>query len=351
MPDTRTASVGEHDATDIFKRLDLPIPFNSGANLLRARGDGIFRLELETRILGLGDEGRRAGHVLVRRVGARTDERHLDLIRPVVLLGFSSELGDGRGEIRREWTVDMGLELGQVDFDHLVVFRVLVRGEVVRELLGVVGDQRAVRGVEIVAHPVVEGEEGGRGADFSSHVADRSHASAAERFDTRSGVLDDGTCSTLDGKNAGDLENDVLGGCPTTNLSNEVDTNDFGALELPRKTSHDVNGISTADTTSNHPKATGVGRVRVGANHETTGEGVVFEDDLVDDARAGFPETETVFGGGGSQKIVDLLVDVDSTLEILDATDLGLDQVVAVDGGGDGGGIHAGGHELEDGHL
>lgn len=236
----------------------------------------------------------------------------------------------------------MGLEFGKVDFDDLVVFGVLVGGEVVSKLFGIVGDQGAVGGVEIVDHAVVKGEEGGGGADFGAHVADGSHASGAERFDARAGVLDDGTCSTLDGENAGDLENDVLGGSPTTDFPDEIDTNDLWALELPRKTRHDVNGISASDTAGNHTEATGVGGVRVSADHETTGESIVFEDDLVDDTGARFPEAEAVFGGSGGQKVVDFLVDVDSALEILDTTDLSFDQVVAVDGCGDGGGIHTG---------
>lgn len=351
LTDARTASVGEDDSTDIFESLDLTITFNGGANLLGTRGDGECRLELKTSVLGLGDEGSGAGHVLVGRVGAGTDEGDLDLIGPVVLLGFGGELGDGGGEIRSERTVDMGLEFGKVDFDDLVVFGVLVGNEVVRELLGVVGDHGTAGSFEIVGHAVVEGEKRGGSTDFSTHVADSSHAGATERFDTRAGVLDDGTCSALDGKNASDLENDVLGGSPTTDFSDEIDTNDLGALELPRKTSHDVNGVSTSDTAGNHTETTGVGCVGISADHETTGEGIVFEDDLMDDTRARFPEAEAVFSGGGSQKVVNLLVDVDSALKILDATDLCLDQVVAVDGCGDGGGVHTGGHELEDGHL
>ena len=53
----------------------------------------------------------------------------------------------------------------------------------------------------------------------------------------------------------------------------------------------------------------------------------------------------------GSQKVINLLVDVDSACQILDAANLGLDEMVTVDGGGDGGGVHARGHELQKGHL
>ena len=47
------------------------------------------------------------------------------------------------------------------------------------------------------------------------------------------------------------------------------------------------------------------------------------------------------------QKVINLLVDVDGACEILDTADLGLNQVVAVDGGGYGGRRHPCGHELK----
>ena len=72
-------------------------------------------------------------------------------------------------------------------------------------------------------------------------------------------------------------------------------------------------------------------------DHKTTGESVVLEGDLVDDTGARLPETETV-GGSGSKEV---LVDVDGALEILGTADLSLNQVVAVDGGGNSGSVHA----------
>jgi len=61
--------------------------------------------------------------------------------------------------------------------------------------------------------------------------------------------------------------------------------------------------------------------------------------------------TDSYLRGGSSQKVVNLLVDVDSTLKIGDTTNLGLNQVITVDGGGDSGPIHPGRHELQDSHL
>ena len=86
----------------------------------------------------------------------------------------------------------------------------------------------------------------------------------------------------------------TLGSSPARELASEVDTDDLGALQLPGKTSHNIDRISTTDTASNHAKTTSVRGVRVGTDHKTTGESVVLEDNLVDDTRARLPETETV---------------------------------------------------------
>ena len=138
---------------------------------------------------------------------------------------------------------------------------------------------------------------------------------------------------------------------PARHLASELDTNDLGGLELPGKVGHDIDGISTTDTDGSHTETTTVGGVGVSADQETAGESVVLEENLVDDTRAGAPETNVVLGAGSGEEVVDLLVDADGAVQILGATDLGLDQMVAVDGGGVGDRVHAGGHELEDGHL
>lgn len=143
----------------------------------------------------------------------------------------------------------------------------------------------------------------------------------------------------------------TLRSSPAAHLASELNTDDLRGLQLPRQTGHDIDGVGSTNTNSGHTETTGVGSVRVGTDHETTGEGVVLEDDLVNDTRAGLPETDVVLGARGAQEVVDLLVDVVGAGKILLATDLGLNQVVAVDGGGSGNAGHAGAHELQKSHL
>jgi hypothetical protein len=138
---------------------------------------------------------------------------------------------------------------------------------------------------------------------------------------------------------------------PAANLAGQLDTNRLGALQLPRDIGHDIDSISTANTTSDHAETTSVGGVRVGTDHQTARERVVFEDNLVDNARAGPPKANAVPGSSGGKEVVDLLVSLDGPLQILRATRLGLNQVVAVYGGGDGGCGHTSRHELKERHL
>ena len=55
--------------------------------------------------------------------------------------------------------------------------------------------------------------------------------------------------------------------------------------------------------------------------------------------------------GRSTQKVVNLPVNVDGSLKVRDTANLSLNQVVTVNGGGDGCAIHSSGHELQDSHL
>lgn len=190
---------------------------------------------------------------------------------------------------------------GTYNLDDLVVLGVFVGLQVVCEPLSVSSDVTALSSLEIVDHTVVEGEHRSRRTNFGTHVADRGHTRARERFDTRTRVLDDSTSTALDRKNTSDLEDDVLGSSPAADLAREINTDDLGALKLPRNASHNVDGVGTTDTARDHTETTSVGSMRVGTDHKTTGESVVFEDNLMNDSGTGFPETEAILRGKKDQ--------------------------------------------------
>ncbi|KAI6755925.1 hypothetical protein HG531_005031 [Fusarium graminearum] len=342
-----TTSVGKNDTAELLEGLELAITLNGGADLLGTRSDSESRLGLDTVVESITGNGSSTGHVLVGGVGARTDQADLELLGPAVLLDSLAELGDGSSQIGSERTVDVGLELREVDLDKLVVLDVLVRAEAVGVRAGEVTDLLSLGGGEVIVHAIVEGED----REVTYHVANSSHTSARDGIGSGAVVFDDGTSATLDSEDISNLEDNILRSSPAVELAGQLNTNDVRGLQFPVEVGHNIDGISTTDTDSGHTKTTTIDSVRVSTNKKTTGEAVVLEKNLVDDTGTGLPETDIVLGTGSGKEVVNLLVDVNSASKILGTTDLSLNQVVTVDSGGVGNLVHASRHELEDGHL
>ena len=209
LSNARTASVGKDDTTVLLEGLQLTITLNSGANLLRTGGNGEERLGLQAMIKGIpGDRGG-TGHVLIGGVGARTDETDLELFRPLIGLDSLLELGDGGSKIGSEGTVNVRLQLRQVDLNQLVILGTLIFAKLLGVGPGEVANVLTLSGLQVVVHAVIVGEKRGGSTNFSTHVTDGTHTGARKRVDTRSVVLNDGTSTTLDSEEASDLKDDI----------------------------------------------------------------------------------------------------------------------------------------------
>lgn len=209
LTDTRTAGVGQNHTAELLEGLELTITLDGGANLLGTGSDSEESLGLDAVVESVLGDGGGTAHVLVGGVGARADQTDLELLRPAVGLDGILELGDGGGQIGSERTVNVRLELGQVDLQELVVLGALVFAELLGVEAGEVTNVGTLGGGEVVVHAVVEGEDGGGGTNFSTHVANGTHTSGGEGVDTRTVVFDDGTGTTLDGQVTSDAENDI----------------------------------------------------------------------------------------------------------------------------------------------
>ena len=71
-----------------------------------------------------------------------------------------------------------------------------------------------------------------------------------------------------------------------------------------------------------------------------------FGGDCVSDDAQKIHKMDSHLGGGGTQKVINLLINVNGALKIGNTANLGLNQVVTVNGSGDGSAIHSSGHEL-----
>jgi len=204
-----TASICQNHTTELLEGGKLAITLDGGSNLLGTRGNGEEGLGLDAVVEGIASDGGGAGHILIGGVGARTNQTNLKLLRPAVGLDSLTELGDRSGKIWGKWAVDVWLELRQVDLDQLIVLGTLILSQLLCVDTSKVTDVLTLGDGKVVVHAVVEWEEGGRSANFRTHVADGSHTSARDAVDTRAVVLNNGTSSTLDGQNSGNLKNDI----------------------------------------------------------------------------------------------------------------------------------------------
>jgi hypothetical protein len=346
-----TASVGKDNTTSLGKSVHDTVTFDGSTNLFGTRGDGVLSLSLNSVSSSLFSEGSRASHIFVRRVGAGTDETNTEISGPVVLDDSFLELRDGGGKIRSEGTVDMGFKLVEINLNELIILSTFIRGEVVLEGISEISNGSTLGGNKVVSHAVVVREQGGGGSDFSTHVTDGTHTSGRDRVNTLTGVFNNSTSTTLDSQDTSNLKDDILGGGPARKVSVKLNANDLGALEFPRNVSHNINGISTTDTNGDHTKTTSVRGVRISTDHKTTGESIVLKDDLMDDTGTGLPETNVVLGSGSGQEVVDFLVDIDGTSQILYTTNLSFNQVITVNSGRDGNAGKTSRHELQKSHL
>jgi hypothetical protein len=98
---------------------------------------------------------------------------------------------------------------GTHNVDNLVILGAVVCSKVVGKPFCIFGNVRPLRGIEVVDHTFVEGEDGRCRTNLCAHVTDSRHTGARKRFDARTLILHDGSGSTLDSENSGDLQDDI----------------------------------------------------------------------------------------------------------------------------------------------
>ena len=161
----------------------------------------------------------------------------------------------------------MRLQFTQIDFNDLIKIGFWIRvnlcvsGEVLADTVGHFRDICAACGTQVPLHAIVVPECRCRRSNFRPHVADCAFARAAQRLSSFAKIFHDATCATFHGEHACNLQNNVLGGSPTRKFSGEFDSDQFGKLQFPWHTRHDINRICSANTYSNHAQSTRIDRV------------------------------------------------------------------------------------------
>mmetsp|Transcript_32519 Transcript_32519/g.81519 ORF Transcript_32519/g.81519 Transcript_32519/m.81519 type:complete len:453 (-) Transcript_32519:772-2130(-) len=211
LTDAGTARVGEHLSTAGLESLQNTITLDGGTNLLRTGGHSETALHLDTLGGGLGHQVGRAAQILVRAVGAASDQTVTQLARPVVLLENSAELANRSGQIGSERTVEMRLKSRQIDLHHFVVLSTFISAQVLGKLTSCISNVLAVGCCQVIIHTAIERESTSGSSNLGTHVTDSTHASARHAIYTRTKVLDDCTGTTLHCENTSHLQDDILG--------------------------------------------------------------------------------------------------------------------------------------------
>lgn len=203
---------------------------------------------------------------------------------------------------------------------------------------------------QIVAALLVVGKDRGCGSQLGAHIGNGGLTGCRELLGVTE-ILDDGGSAAGRAEDAGQLENDVFGRHPARELALELDSDDHRPSERPRFAGHHFHCVGSAHADGQHRKTAGIGGVRVGTDHESTGGGQVLEDDLVNDALAWGTKADTMGGSGALQEVVDFLVLAVSVHQVELCTAAGSDQVIAVDAGWHCHLLETGLHVLQHSHL
>ena len=107
---------------------------------------------------------------------------------------------------------------------------------------------------------------------------------------------------------SGDIEDHVLGCGPAAQLAGQIHRDVPRVEHLPRQAGDHLDRVRAADADRAGAETAGVRRVRVGADDQRAGEGIVLQHHLVDDAGARSPEAAAILRRRRAQEIVDLLV-------------------------------------------
>ena len=357
LADARPAGIGHHRAADRQQIVQQPVALGRLADLLRSGIDNQLGFCLQPFRFGLPGDAGRAAQVLIGRVRARADQSHFHLPGIALFAHDRSEIGDRVRCVGRERPVDMRLERRQVDVDHpVVIFRGVgsrfgIRDQVGGDPVGQRGYLLAPGGAQVAGHRLVVRKQRGRCPDLGAHVTDRRLARSRKRGRSFAEVLDHGIRTALDGQQAGELQDHVLGRGPTAQLARKTYADDLRHLQFPRHAGHHVHGVGSADADRDHAQSSGIRRVRIGPDHHAARESVIFEHDLVDDARSRAPESESVAVRHAAKEVVHLAIRLVGRPQVVRCAPVGQNQVVAMDRGGNRRTVAAGVHELQQSHL
>ena len=121
LTDARSAGIGHYGCSRCLEIGYHSVTDGSAVHLFRPRIHQQRRSHLQSLILQLTDQRSRTTQILIRRVGARTDESDLHATGIPVRLYFCRKFRQWAGRIRCERTVQIRFQSREVNLNHPVV--------------------------------------------------------------------------------------------------------------------------------------------------------------------------------------------------------------------------------------
>ena len=336
LSDARAAGIGHDQGTNLLEVIEDTITLGSIANLLRTRVDDELTLYLDALLVSLACHTCRTGQILIGRVGTASYQSNFYHHRIIISRTLRLHVRDRGCRIWSKRTIEMWLDLREVDFYNLVVEgrwigkHLVISTKFSSVLLGKRSNLLTTRLAEIFAGILVEWEDRAGSTQLCTHVTDGSLTGSRNAVQTIAEIFEDGIGTTLHGENAQDFENHILWSSPARELAREMHTDEARHLELPRLTSKHIHGISATDTHSYHTETAGVWCMRIGTYHHTSRECIVLKHHLMDDTGTWSPESDVIFLRYRLQEIIYLLVGLTCFRKVLNSTHVCTNQVIAM---------------------
>ena len=177
LADTRTTGIGHNHSTYRFEISYHAITLSSTIDLFRTRVDNQPGSHLQTFRLDLTCQGGCTTQILVRRIGAGTNQSHFHFLRIAILFYLLRKFRNRASRIGSKRSVDIRFQSRQVDFYYPVIikmrssFHFLVRSQTRSIFRSHFCHFLTSGSTQIFLHLCIIRKDRGSSSHFCSHIA------------------------------------------------------------------------------------------------------------------------------------------------------------------------------------
>src|SRR6185437_559365 len=148
---------------------------------------------------------------------------------------------------------------------------------------------------QIGGHPLIGWKHRGRGAELGTHIGDGTLPRSTYAACAGTDIFDNRVRTARNRKLAGHVQDHILWRRPAVELSSQIDGDVPRIEHFPGPPRDSIDSVGAADTDRASTKSARVWRVRIGADNQFAGKGIIFQHRLMDDAGARLPKADSIF--------------------------------------------------------